>query len=120
MNDRRESELEFEVDRAWEIGICTCCSNSYLLQFTDGRYLYLDSWALTPFAETESFPSQKVRLTIDSQKKTVLYVQMAGPRVVKGPQLEKVFPAFDFAHSEYAIVNANELPDQWHQIVNAT
>jgi hypothetical protein len=113
------SELEFEVQDAWELGICTCCPNSYLLLLTDGQYLYLDSWTLTPFAEAETFPKRNLRMTVDPHNKVVLSVHMEGSTVPKRAELLDRIAESELAGSEYSLMNGNDLPILWRQSLNA-
>jgi hypothetical protein len=108
-------ELEFEVQEAWELGICTCCPNSYLLRLTDGQYLYLDSWTLTPFAEAETFPKRNLCLTVDSHKRVVLSVHMDGATVPKRPELLDRVAEAELAGSEYSLLNGDDLPILWRR-----
>ena len=114
-NGKLTAELDFEVQTAWELRICTCCSNSYLLLLTDGQYLYLDTWAVTPFAEAETFPKRNLRLTVDPQKKVVLSVQMDGAGVPKAPELLDLFAESEFAGSEYFLLKESDLPRAWRE-----
>lgn len=112
-------ELEFEVKEAWELGICTCCPNSYLLRLTNGQHLYLDSWKLTPFAEAGTFPKRNLRLTVDSDNKVILSMQMEGSTVPKRPELLDRVAESELAGSEYYLMNGSDLPVPWRHSLHA-
>src|SRR5258707_14519106 len=118
-NEQPTVELEFEVQEAWELGICTCCSNSYLLRLMDGRFLYLDSWSLTPFAEAESFPKRNLRLMVDPHDNVVLSVTMEGPMVPKGVELLDRVAESELTGSEYRLMKERDLPSLWRRALNA-
>jgi len=118
-NAETTTELEFDVQEAWELGICTCCPNSYLLRLTDGQYLYLDSWMLTPFAEVETFPKRKLRLTVDSYNKVILSVHMEGFTVPRRSELLDRVAESELAGSEYSLMNGSDLPVLWRKSLNA-
>ena len=117
MNIECTSELVFEVQDAWELCICTCCSNSYLLRLMNGQYLYLNSWKLTPFAESESFPKRNLRLMVDPHQKVVLSVHISGPIVSKRPQTLDRVGESELAGSEYSLLRGGELPVQWRRLL---
>ena len=114
------SELSFEVQDAWELNICTCCPNSYLLRVADDRFLYLDSWRLTPYALAESFPQRKLSLTVNLNTKAIVAVNMDGPHVSKRPELlDRAFES-DVSGYEYRLLAFGDLPAAWRQLIRAT
>ena len=118
-NEDAMSQLVFEVKEAWELGICTCCANSYLLRLTNGQYLYLDSWKLTPFAETESFPKRNLRLTVDPSIKVLLSVESDGPLVPKRSEDLNRAAEDELSGSEYVLLDGDDLPKIWRGMLDA-
>jgi hypothetical protein len=112
-------ELGFRVQEAWELGICTCCPNSYLLRLINGQYLYLCSWKLTPFAEAESFPTRQIQLVVNPYKRTILTVQIWGESAPKGAEALDLAATSEIEDGEYSLLNWEELPDVWRRTLNA-
>jgi hypothetical protein len=118
-NVERTSELLFEVQDAWELGICACCPNSYLLRLANGQYLYLNSWKLTPFAGSELFPKRNLRLMVDPHQEVVLSVHTSGPIILKRPETLDRVGESELDGSEYSLLGGDDLPVQWRRMLIA-
>jgi hypothetical protein len=91
-----------------------------LLRLSDGQFLYLHSWRLTPFALAESFPQWKLSLTVDAKAKAIVAVNMEGPHVSKRPELlDRAFES-DVSGSEFRLLAFGDLPAAWRRLIDAT
>ena len=71
--------LELEVDRAWEVNICTCCPNSYLFQVDSEQFVFVESWNFTKFADVpNSFPRRQIKVERLPLSKKILAIDIAG------------------------------------------
>ncbi len=82
---RREVErgmlevLEFQVMRAWEINICTCCANSYLFQVDSEEFVFVESWVFTKFADVpDSFPRRQLKVERLPLSKKIMSIDITG------------------------------------------
>jgi hypothetical protein len=59
--------LDFDVVRVWQVGACYtpgCCPGVFLIDAGDGDFLFLNSWRLTTWLESESFQGRHVTLIL--------------------------------------------------------